>query len=130
MTSDMIIRQLTPDDARALLALQASCYPPELHDTLDTIAAFAGVVAVDAGAIVGAALVQPPSVPLLYSVEVAPSHRRRGLAAALIGAALPHGPAMAYALPGGECLLHSLGWRGAVDISGHPARVLVRRVLP
>lgn len=130
---------LTEADVLGLLRLQAVCYPRELHDTEEEVRKLVGEAEVALGArdvvgdrLVGAVFVTRPTPDgslELYSVEVAPVARHRGVATRLVRAALeaaPKGPMEAYCTRDGLALLRTLGFvengkkvtRGGVALVG------------
>lgn len=132
------VLDLKPFDISALMALQAACYPPALHDDAAVIAKLVVESPVALGAfgphkqLVGAVFVTKPtegSPHELYSIEVLPEARRQGVGARLVHAALEkvtERPLMAYCTPAGRRLLGALGFvengkeaiRGGIPLKG------------
>lgn len=107
-----MIRRATMEDVDRLVAMQAHCYPAELHDDASVIASLDAVVWDVGGFPVSAAFGRQTTeqerrdygaLYLLYSVETMPAYRGHGYASACAQELLrPHsGSVIAYALTAG-----------------------------
>jgi GNAT superfamily N-acetyltransferase len=129
------LRPLSLADVRSLHVLQQRCFPPTLWDPPEMLAdvirgAVVALAAVDAyNGLLGAAVVRPtPGGPAeLYSIEVAPDARRRGIGAALVRAVLDSttGPLAAFCTPGGRALCLAVGFRETGRTIGRDGHQLV-----
>lgn len=91
-----VIRPATEVDIPALLALQAACFPPDLHDDESDLRAMlrdAVYLVACAPGIAGAAIGMAGDAFHVYAVEVHPEHRGQGIGAALVAALLEYADA-------------------------------------
>lgn len=122
-----------------LMALQALCFPPELRDSAADLFALIRIcrafeiMFTGRDTPIGSAIVlQRPDHYELYSVEVHPEWRRRGIARNLIDwATCEPGIYRAYCLPDGALTLFRCGFRPtgeSVERAGHNLVLYTREV--